>query len=282
MKRLIRLFCLIAAATALGSCARDKVIPDEELARIFRDAYLINAYVSDRGVKLDSLELYEPVFSRYGYTAEDVRYTIGNFSRRKSAKLSDVVEQSIRLLEEESAYYKYEVGVLDTIDNVARRRFTRTVYSDSLIRVTRIKDTARLRVRIPDTRPGEYRVSFDYLIDSLDENLAPRMRVWLVEADSSRKGESSSILRKSSRERVSRILQADSSARSLVLSLYGTREKFRRPDVTIYDLKVSYTPETAEDSLYIDQLGLKIFADEFFSVFSPDSLQLPLHGEASR
>ena len=252
MKRLIRLFCLIAAATALGSCARDKVIPDEELARIFRDAYLINAYVSDRGVKLDSLELYEPVFSRYGYTAEDVRYTIGNFSRRKSAKLSDVVEQSIRLLEEESAYYKYEVGVLDTIDNVARRRFTRTVYSDSLIRVTR--------------------------------NLAPRMRVWLVEADSSRKGESSSILRKSSRERVSRILQADSSARSLVLSLYGTREKFRRPDVTIYDLKVSYTPETAEavDSLYIDQLGLKIFADEFFSVFSPDSLQLPLHGEASR
>lgn len=199
MKRLIRLFCLIAAATALGSCARDKVIPDEELARIFRDAYLINAYVSDRGVKLDSLELYEPVFSRYGYTAEDVRYTIGNFSRRKSAKLSDVVEQSIRLLEEESAYYKYEVGVLDTIDNVARRRFTRTVYSDSLIRVTRIKDTARLRVRIPDTRPGEYRVSFDYLIDSLDENLAPRMRVWLVEADSSRKGESSSILRKSSR-----------------------------------------------------------------------------------
>ena len=258
MKRLIRLFCLIAAATALGSCARDKVIPDEELARIFRDAYLINAYVSDRGVKLDSLELYEPVFSRYGYTAEDVRYTIGNFSRRKSAKLSDVVEQSIRLLEEESAYYKYEVGVLDTIDNVARRRFTRTVYSDSLIRVTRIKDTARLRVRIPDTRPGEYRVSFDYLIDSLDENLAPRMRVWLVEADS--------------------------SARSLVLSLYGTREKFRRPDVTIYDLKVSYTPETAEavDSLYIDQLGLKIFADEFFSVFSPDSLQLPLHGEASR
>ena len=190
MKRLIRLFCLIAAATALGSCARDKVIPDEELARIFRDAYLINAYVSDR------------------------------------------------LLEEESAYYKYEVGVLDTIDNVARRRFTRTVYSDSLIRVTRIKDTARLRVRIPDTRPGEYRVSFDYLIDSLDENLAPRMRVWLVEADSSRKGESSSILRKSSRERVSRILQADSSARSLPVrdprKVQASRRDDIRPESILY------------------------------------------------
>lgn len=42
MKRLIRLFCLIAAATALGSCARDKVIPDEELARIFRDALIVS------------------------------------------------------------------------------------------------------------------------------------------------------------------------------------------------------------------------------------------------
>ena len=157
MKRLIRLFCLIAAATALGSCARDKVIPDEELARIFRDAYLINAYVSDRGVKLDSLELYEPVFSRYGYTAEDVRYTIGNFSRRKSAKLSDVVEQSIRLLEEESAYYKYEVGVLDTIDNVARRTFTRTVYADSLIRVGSLRDTARLRIAV-DVQPGAFAI----------------------------------------------------------------------------------------------------------------------------
>lgn len=76
-------------------------------------------------------------------------------------------------------------------------------------------------------------MSFDYLIDSLDENLAPRMRVWLVEADSSRKGESSSILRKSSRERVSRILQADSSARSLVLSCTGPAkvQASRRDDI---------------------------------------------------
>ena len=222
------MFCLIAAATALGSCARDKVIPDEELARIFRDAYLINAYVSDRGVKLDSLELTNR-FSAVTVTRPKMsRYTIGNFSRakrqaeRRGRTIHPAARRGERLLQVRSRRTRYD-------RQRGRRRFTRTVYSDSLIRVTRIKDTARLRVRIPDTRPGEYRVSFDYLIDSLDENLAPRMRVWLVEADSSRKGESSSILRKSSRERVSRILQADSSARSLVLSLYGTREKFGRP-----------------------------------------------------
>ena len=275
MKRPLRTALLALLGLLAAACARHTIIPDETLAMIFRDAFLSNAYISEERIPTDSLRIYEPIFARYGYTTDDVHYTIGNFSKRKSARLSDVVERAIDLLEAEGKVYNRRVAILDTIDNVARRRFTRTVYSDSLIRVTRIKDTARLRVRIPDTRPGEYRVSFDYLIDSLDENLAPRMRVWLVEADSSRKGESSSILRKSSRERVSRILQADSSARSLVLSLYGTREKFRRPDVTIYDLKVSYTPETAEavDSLYIDQLGLKIFADEFFRAAMPaDSL----------
>lgn len=284
MKRLIRLFCLAAAVAALGSCARDRVIPDDELARIFRDAYLINAYVSDQGLKIDSLELYEPVFNRYGYTAEDVRYTIGNFSRRKSAKLSDVVEQSIQLLEKESAYYKYEVGVLDTIDNVARRRFSRTVYTDSLIRVNRLKDTARLRLRIPNVRPGEYRVSFDYLVDSLDENYSPRMQMWFVGTDSSRLNEYSTTLRKLSRENLSRPLQADTSARAMVISLYGSRERLKRPQITVYDLKVTYTPETedAVDSLYIEQLGLKIFADEFFAVLTPDSLQLPLHGDEAR
>lgn len=284
MKQLIRLFCLVAAIASLGSCAREEVIPDEELAQIFRDAYLINSYVDDRRMKIDSLELYEPVFSRYGYTVEDVRYTIGNFSRRKSAKLSDVVEQAILMLEKESAYYKYEVGVLDTINNVARRHFTRTVYADSLIRVGRLKDTSRLQIRIPDVIPGEYRISFDYLVDSLDENFNVRALMWFERSDGSREDEYPSNFQRFKKESTSRTMIADTAARTLVMSLYRHREKLKRPDLTLYNLKVTYTPETqvAVDSLYLDQLRLQIFADEFFQAFAPDSVQLPLHGAGTR
>ena len=275
MKRLIRLFCLIAAATALGSCARDKVIPDEELARIFRDAYLINAYVSDRGVKLDSLELYEPVFSRYGYTAEDVRYTIGNFSRRKSAKLSDVVEQSIRLLEEESAYYKYEVGVLDTIDNVARRTFTRTVYADSLIRVGSLRDTARLRIAV-DVQPGEYELRLKYLVDSLDRNeKGLRGVVWLENRDGGRSSVYSTTLRRNRTENFTRRFTVDTTHRRLHLDFLDFREKPLRPSVTVTGLEIDYIPTTsvAVDSLYRQQLDLRIFADEFLrAAIQADSL----------
>ncbi|MFQ7387937.1 MAG: amidohydrolase family protein, partial [Alistipes sp.] len=149
--------------------------PDEKLAQIFHDAFLTNAYIGDVRVNIDSLNIYEPIFARYGYTTRDVYYTIGNFSKRKSARLGDVVEMAIDKLEAEGKFYDREVAVLDTIDNVARRSFTRTVYADSLIRVGSLRDTARLRFSV-DVRPGEYNLSLKYLVDSLDRNERPAGR----------------------------------------------------------------------------------------------------------
>ena len=127
MKYRIRLAALLLLGLMAGACTRHKIIPDDELALIFHDAFLTNAYITTERLRLDSLEIYEPIFARYGYTTEDVQYTIGNFSKRKSARLGDVVEESIRMLEEEGKRYEHEVSILDTIDNVARRRATRTV-----------------------------------------------------------------------------------------------------------------------------------------------------------
>ena len=145
-----------------AACSRPRIIPDEQLAAIFRDAYLTNAYVSREQIDTDSLKLYEPVFDRYGYTAEDVYYTIGNFSRRKSARLSDVVERAIVLLDTEGARYDHEVAVLDTIDRVARRTATRTLRTDTLLRVERLRDTSLLHFALDSIRPGDYRVTFRY------------------------------------------------------------------------------------------------------------------------
>ena len=76
---------------------------------------------------------------------------------------------AIDKLEAEGKFYDREVAVLDTIDNVARRTFTRTVYADSLIRVGSLRDTARLRIAV-DVQPGEYELRLKYLVDSLDRN----------------------------------------------------------------------------------------------------------------
>ena len=167
MKTTLRIL-LLAAAVAAAACARHRIIPDEKLAMIFRDAFLVNAYLSTESLSGDSLNVYEPIFDRYGYTVEDVQYTVASFSRRKSARLGDVVNRAADLLEQEGLIYDREVAVLDTVNNIARRRFTRTLRSDSLLRVERLRDTGLLRIRIPEVRPGDYAVSYRCLLYTSD------------------------------------------------------------------------------------------------------------------
>ncbi|MFQ8712790.1 MAG: hypothetical protein ACLR93_03340 [Alistipes onderdonkii] len=153
MKRIFRISLYAFLLLAGAACTRHKIIPDEKLAQIFHDAFLTNAYIGDERVNIDSLNIYEPIFARYGYTTRDVYSPIGNCSKRKSARLGDVGEMAIEKLETEGKFYDREVAVLDTIDNVARRTFTRTVYADSLIRVGALRDTARLRIAV-DVQPA--------------------------------------------------------------------------------------------------------------------------------
>ena len=251
MKRFLRIAASAAFVLLLSACARHKIIPDDTLAQIFHDAFLTNAYIGSEGVKTDSLRIYEPIFARYGYTTDDVHYTIGNFSKRKSARLGDVVERAIEMLEREGKIYNQEVAVLDTIDNVARRTFTRTVLADSLIRVGSLRDTARLSFTL-DVEPGEYSLSLKYLVDSLDRNQRGlKGSVWLE--------------RRNREESFSRRFTTDTTHRRLRIDFLTFNARPERPSVTVTDLKVEYIPptRTAVEKLYEQQLDIRIFADDF-------------------
>ena len=260
-----------------GSCSRHKIIPDGELAQIFHDAFLTNAYLNNERISTDSLRLYEPIFARYGYTTEDVYYTIGNFSKRKSARLGDVVEQAIDQLEAEGKRYNREVAILDTIDHVAQRTFTRTVMSDSLIRVGTLRDTSLLNFTF-DVEPGEYALSLDYEIDSLDRNdRGIKGSMWLERSDGSRANIYTTTLRRHRSEHLSRRFTVDTTHRRLHISLLNFNDRPQRPSVTVSDLEVEYIPpkEAAVEQLYEKQLSIRIFADEFFRAAArpADSLQ---------
>lgn len=263
MKRLIP---YLLGLLLLGGCSRHKIIPDDELAMIFHDAFLTNAYLNVENRPTDSLRLYEPIFARYGYTTDDVHYTIGNFSKRKSARLGDVVERAIDRLEAEGKIYDRQVAILDTIDNVARRTFTRAVVSDSLIRVSTLRDTSLLSFTI-DVEPGEYTFSLKYEVDSLDRNpRGMRSTMWLDRRDSTRANLYTTTLRRNREESFTRSFTTDSTHRRLCIHFLTFGEKPQRPSVTVRDLKVEYTPPTPEavELLYEKQLDIRIFADEFF------------------
>uniref|UniRef100_UPI0040560186 DUF4296 domain-containing protein n=1 Tax=Alistipes sp. TaxID=1872444 RepID=UPI0040560186 len=284
MKKSILYFSLLLFGLLMGACRSHKIIPDDELALIFHDAFLANSYLERGNPKRDSLLLYEPIFAHYGYTTEDVRYTIGNFSKRKSARLGDVVEQAISLLEKEGERLDKIVADLDTVNNVARRKTERLYHRDTLIKAHRLKDTVRLRIVLDSIPAGDYRIESRYLIDSLDENFGHRMQCWFERSNESRMALQSISLKRGSEQHLSRTITADSSVRRLVIDFWPSvrNVKRKRPHITLQELTITriLPAEEAIDSLYAREVRVRIFADDLLQILQTDSL--PLAADTTR
>ncbi len=278
MKKII-ISLLFATLMIAPSCVKRVTIPDDELALIFRDAFLTNAYVLDERVRFDTLQVYQPIFDKYGYTAEDVAYTVGSFSKRKSARLSDVVEQSIELLESGQAYYAHETMILDTIDDRALRSARKLFYSKELVEYYSLKDTTDLRIELDSLHPGKYDISFDYFIDSLDNNKGSyRIMSWAPLAGSNQKrGVVTGYLRKNSKNSYERTVKIDTMTGKYVIMLAETYEAKRKPHITFNDIRIEYTPplDEAVEKFYKKKMNIRIFANDFFNIQQADSLELP-------
>lgn len=266
---------LIALLTAMG-CNTSQVIPDEVLIDIFHDSYLMNAYIGEKNIRPDSMLIYEPILERYGYTIEDVQYTIKSVSERKSAMISDIVAKTYTRLFEESKLEAQKIVILDTLDNIARRAFSRTIYADSLIRVNSLEDTTKLRITIDDVVPGEYSITYNYLIDSLDENRNSRTELYVITNDTMEVMRNTTMLSRYRDAKYSRKLTLDSTHKKIVINMFyhPQTEESKLPDITIRNFEVNRVlpVEISVDSLYNSQLNLRIFNHELMSSFTADTV----------
>lgn len=253
------------------------MIPDKDLVNIFHDAYLANAYIDESGMSDDSLYLYEPIFERYGYTVEDMRYTLKTFSERKSALLSDLMVEVSDRLEKEARAEQRKIVVLDTIDNVAKRRYTRTVYEDSLIHVKRLRDTNKLRITIGELVPAEYTILFDYYIDTLDENRNSRVEVYALQGDTLETLRNTMMLSRYREGSYTRRLTIDSTHTEISIDMFyhPQHEERKTPDVKITNFRVVRVIPTAVavDSLYQQQLNIRLFNYDLMMGFPADTLR---------
>jgi len=176
----ILLSLAFAALLAVG-CRGHRNIPDKDLKEITKEIFLSNAYVGSHPLPTDSLDFYTPIFRKYGYTVEDFRYTLANFAKRKSSRLSDIIKEAYDELDRQYGYYQKKLAILDTIDRIAGDRLRQKVLFDSLIRARKISDTTRLIFTLP-AREGTYRISFNYKVDSLDTNSGQRASFYTVDS----------------------------------------------------------------------------------------------------
>ena len=278
MKRVKHIFSAIVACLMLATnmgCNGPKEIPDEDLINIFHDAFLANAYMNKAGIYDDSLALYEPIFERYGYTIEDMHHTIKTFSERKSALISDLMREVNSRLEAEARAEARNIVILDTLDNLAKRTYTRTVYADSLIEVNRFRDTSKLRITIGDIIPGEYTVSFDYYIDTLDENRNSRVEVYALTTSEQQSLRHTLMLSRYRDGNYSRRFTLDTSHKELFINMFyhPQNEESKMPGVRISNLRVVRVLPTAVavDSLYHEQLDIDIFNHSIMTSFTADT-----------
>lgn len=271
MKRFFSLSLLLVVIASVG-CNKPRVIPDEVLSDIFRDAMLINAYYNVKSDQSpDSLNIYEPVFARYGYTAEDVQYTVDNISRRKNARLGDVAERMISSLDERMQYLNRESAKLDTIENVAFRRYTRALLGDTTIVAKTAADSTKLRLYLYNIHPGYYRFTSLYSLDSLDKSAGRRYRIYFEREDSTRREFSEGSLMRRAETQINQnhlLIDSEDDIARLVIDFYhfdDDMEKKKRtvPKITIHDIRVDYTPpaEYCMKRMLDEQTQMRIFSD---------------------
>ena len=269
MKRLLNIM-LLAALVALGGCHRNKVIPENELGAIFHDAMLVNAYIGTKNINIDSLNIYEPIFEKYGYTTEDVRYTINNFSRRKNARLGDVAEYMIKQFDDETKVLKREVAILDTIDNVATRRFHTRLLSDTAIVAKSAADSVLLRYYIPIKGKGTYDIAAKYTADD-DKVRGRRIVIYKMRRDSSKTLVYQTNLqldRTSNLSSKQKIEERDSNYVALYIDFIDNKrvdkkERKKTTPITLHEIRVDYNPETEKcvKMRFDEQSNMRIFSD---------------------
>ena len=276
MKKLYSILCLLLVASMLFSCRRARIIPDRQLGQIFHDAMLVNAYLQHKrnSVELDSMNIYEPILAKYGYTKEDMHYTLNNFARRKSASLNSVADVMINSLDKESDALNERVAVIDTIENVARRRYVQVLLQDTTIEAKVEADSTLLQIVIPHAQKGSYRIESNYTLDKEDKGIGRRYHVSWMRDDSLVRDISNQPMARGRKARITFdawLAEGDSMANCMKIdftrfNLRKNRQKLTK--MTIHDIKVTYTPPLEEclERLFDEQSQLRIFSDTMLNL----------------
>lgn len=239
------LFAIILILLATVSCKELRTIPDDKLSLIVQDLALVNAYAQQENINTDSLDIYTPVFDKYGYTMADFRYTLTTFSKRKSMRVSDIINETTKLLESDFNRYNKAVAALDSVDARSRRLYAEPIKIDSTIKVRRISDTSHLRLSIP-VKEGRYRITYRYTLDSSDTNYGMRSSFIVKDTGKINRTVNTQWLSPRNSKRIEVNVDATPVSRRLTLSLGGYGKNMQTPHLTIDSLKIVYLPPATE------------------------------------
>lgn len=277
--RIYRFLLLLAALWAgLSGCNKPREIPDEKLAPIMAELFLANAYSSSSmmpdSLRFDSVDLYSPIFRRYGFRPTDFTHTIRNLTKRKSIRLSQITEQATLYLQAEAEGYIRQVALLDTLDAIGASTFADTVYRDSLRRIQRVSQLEEGPDITLPLSAGRYQINFIYLIDTADRNGYIQYLQYVLDTAETKSQQTYRSFPKGSRRHEELTLDVTDPARFRSLNIFLAYSSSKNREKTVISVDsmciIHYLPRAvALDSLdrrvlypYTSPNAPKPFADE--------------------
>jgi hypothetical protein len=203
---------IVFILTALVSCSKQKIIPENVLAEIIYEMYITDVVLLTRESSIirhkDSLKIYDPVVEKFGYSFDDLRRTFLKYTA-EDGRLQSVLNKVAKRIEAEKNIYKEPARIEKLSENM-------NVGTDSVSIVSVTMNKQNIEVKLSEK--GVYDISASYFFYKNDSTKNPKMAVWLESA-----AHKDSIMEK----------QEISLAKDTVFTDYLARVRFNNPKFNI-------------------------------------------------
>lgn len=187
MNKLLRYFILfsIGLLMLIQLGCKEKYIPNKDMVNILAEVFITDAitstsYLAQKLSRKDSIEYYEPIVDKYGYTEGEFIYTINYLMDNPSEfeKLMDKVVGQLSIIETEKAQLisrkldKKEIKEEqeDQEDNLWANKRNWKLPEDG--------SDERLFFKVPTQGEGLYSVTAKVIVKPEDQSVEPSMHVW--------------------------------------------------------------------------------------------------------
>lgn len=159
-KRFLLLFTIF-----IVGCSGNELIDEKGMEDIIYEA-LITQAIRDADPNMrsatkitDSVDLYQPILSRRGYTVSDFQYTVREMSTRKSNPLNAILDRVVAKIDIIARSADENYGAFLRYDSISVAAFTDTIYRDN----DTIKGSiAKYKIELDSIKRGQYKLIFDY------------------------------------------------------------------------------------------------------------------------
>ncbi len=158
-------FTILVSLSIFSCTSEPQLIKEDELQNIIRDMLITDVFVTKSdSISVDSFEYFSPILKKYGYSAEDIDYTLRRYALRKSGVLGPMLDNIATEFDSLKRVYNNRGDMLKVWGENAKELSTKVVLFIDSIEINSLED--RQVIELPIHFSGDYTITYSYRIDS--------------------------------------------------------------------------------------------------------------------